>query len=555
MSACIFYDPEGYTTSKKHLMGRNAAGESFIRAFFEYTKSTGNLWAQCEREEHFTHFEEYARSFNRSDTINRISKSNIHLMETPGLLYIPGPGIGAHSYIRRIFGDMRWSLCGITHTTSSMSAMDLIAELPIAPTQPWDALICTSSAVKSNVEVILREQADYLSDRLGARKIVLPQLPVIPLGIHTDDFSFTKSQRENARREITDDSDTLIVLYSGRLSFHAKAHPLQMYQALEKAASISGKKVHLVECGWHANEPIKNAFSEARISVSPSIQWTYLDGRVQEQRNLAWACADIFCALSDNIQETFGIVPIEAMAAGLPVIVSDWDGYRDTVRDGIDGFRIPTIAPASGMAGDLASRHALGIDSYDMYCGHASSLVAVDSDKLVSAFLKLFDSEDLRKNFGERGRTRARQEYDWGKIIPLYESLWDNLRAIREGQNLDRTATYSWPARIDPTIGFKEYPTQQLTLDTMFKLHTTSAAEAISEFHSYYQLAMVNYEKYIVPTIEELEIIFTTIEDEVRNGKRYAKASTLISKIEEDRKPYVLRGLIWLIKLGLLKIQ
>ena len=28
------------------------------------------------------------------------------------------------------------------------------------------------------------------------------------------------------------------------------------------------------------------------------------------------------------------------MAAGLPVVVSDWDGYRDTVRDGVDGFRI-----------------------------------------------------------------------------------------------------------------------------------------------------------------------------------------------------------------------
>jgi glycosyltransferase involved in cell wall biosynthesis len=33
------------------------------------------------------------------------------------------------------------------------------------------------------------------------------------------------------------------------------------------------------------------------------------------------------------------------MAAGIPVVVSDWDGYKDTVRDGVDGFRIPTFKP------------------------------------------------------------------------------------------------------------------------------------------------------------------------------------------------------------------
>ena len=538
-------------------MGRNAAGESFIRAFFEHTKPTGSLWAQCEQEAHFAHFEKSARSYGRRDTINRISKFNIHQMEKPGTLFVPDPGIGALSYKRRIYGDARWSLCGITHTTSSAAAMDSIAELPISPVQPWDALICTSQAVKSNVEVILREQADYLSVRLGARKITLPQLPVIPLGIHTDDFKFTTQQQHSARLEIKDDPDEIIVLYSGRLSFHAKAHPLQMYQALEKAAKISGKKVRLVECGWHANRHIKDAFSEARMTVCPSVRWTYLDGRDKEQRNTAWACADIFCALSDNIQETFGIVPIEAMAAGLPVVVSDWDGYKDTVRDDIDGFRIPTVFPAPGLAGDLSSRHALGIDTYDRYCGHASSLVALDADRLVSALLKLINSAELRREIGERGRLRAQQDYDWEKIIPRYEALWGELQQIRESHSVNAKTTesdYCWPARLDPTIGFKEYPTRNLTLDTMFELNTKPAEELISQFTTYSKLAMVNYEQYVTPTSGELEIVFATIKEEVENGANYAKASKLVSKITEDRKPYVLRSLVWLTKLGLLNI-
>ena len=91
-----------------------------------------------------------------------------------------------------------------------------------------------------------------------------------------------------------------------------------------------------------------------------------LDGRQASARQTAWAGADVFCSLSDNIQETFGIVPIEAMAAGLPVVVSDWDGYKDTVRHGVDGFRIPTCMPQAGLATDLALRHALEVDTYDM---------------------------------------------------------------------------------------------------------------------------------------------------------------------------------------------
>jgi glycosyltransferase involved in cell wall biosynthesis len=124
----------------------------------------------------------------------------------------------------------------------------------------------------------------------------------------------------------------------------------------------------------------------------------------------------VFCSLSDNIQETFGIVPIEAMASGLPVVVSDWDGYKDTVRDGIDGFRIATCMPQAGLATDLALRHALDVDTYDMYCGHTCSLVSVDIEQAAQAFVDLFESAALRQTMGEAGRKRAQQVYDW-KVI------------------------------------------------------------------------------------------------------------------------------------------
>ena len=156
-----------------------------------------------------------------------------------------------------------------------------------------------------------------------------------------------------------------------------------------------------------------------------------LDGRDAEARNRAWAGADIFCSLVDNIQETFGISPIEAMAAGLPAVVSDWNGYKETVRDGVDGFRIPTALPRAGLGVDLAVRHATGVDDYDMYIGQVSAVTAIDIDAAANAFRALFDSPDLRRKMGDSGRARVRETFDWLVVIPQYEALWGELAAMR----------------------------------------------------------------------------------------------------------------------------
>jgi glycosyltransferase involved in cell wall biosynthesis len=74
--------------------------------------------------------------------------------------------------------------------------------------------------------------------------------------------------------------------------------------------------------------------------------------------------------LSDNIQETFGLTPVEAMACGLPVVISDWNGYKETVDDQREGFLIPTWMPPPGLGEELALAHAMGLASYDQYIGY-----------------------------------------------------------------------------------------------------------------------------------------------------------------------------------------
>ena len=83
---------------------------------------------------------------------------------------------------------------------------------------------------------------------------------------------------------------------------------------------------------------MEEAFNEASDFFLEQTTIIRLDGRDPNNRYLSWSSADIFCSFADNIQETFGLTPIEAMACGLPCVVSDWNGYKETVRDQVDGL-------------------------------------------------------------------------------------------------------------------------------------------------------------------------------------------------------------------------
>jgi alpha-maltose-1-phosphate synthase len=550
MNPCIYYHPEAYSTSGPKLMGRHAAGESFLRGFLQHA-SNQTFWLQVQKLEHAQHFHATATALQRAQPVKAVQAHHLAALAEPGLVYHPGPGIGDHAWQRAVHGHAAWSLCGITHTTSSAGAMDALAQLLTAPVQPWDAVICTSTAVKTHVERLLQAQVDHLAQRLGATRLVLPQLPVIPLGIHTKDFVCDEQDRAQARARLGVDADALVVLFMGRLSFHAKAHPLAMYQALQQAAQTAqmrGRQVVLVECGWHANEFIAKAYAAAAQQASPLVRVVTLDGRDAAQRGTAWAGADVFCSLSDNIQETFGIVPIEAMAAGLPVVVSDWDGYRDTVRDGVDGFRIPTLMPAPGLGADLAWRHAVETDTYDMYCGHTCSLVAVDVQATAQAFTRLFEAPELRREMGEAGRRRAREVYDWAAIIPRYEALWAELAEMRKGKAGElKPLAHPWPARMDPFHAFAAYPSRLLTPQTLLALVDADAASALARVRAYRQLAMVEFAKAVLPGDEDVQALLAAA-----TGPQEAQA--LVQGIEPARRPFVFRSLAWLVKLGVLRV-
>lgn len=557
MKAAIYYHPEAYSTTGPKLMGRNAAGESFLKGYLLHSQAS-EYWLQVQNKDHVSSFAEKAAELGRTRPIRFVDARSLSSIKEAGVVFHPGPGIAEHAQIRAIVNNNNssshhnaWSLCGITHTTSSAGAMDAIAQIITAPVQPWDALICTSSAVKDNVEKVLQAQVDNLRARLGISNLVLPQLPVIPLGIHTSDFEFSSETKAASRAEIGANHSDIVVLFMGRLSFHAKAHPLAMYQALEAAALKTNQNIILIECGWFGNDHIQKAYEEAAKMCCPSVRVITLDGKNPKARNLAWASADVFCSLSDNIQETFGIVPIEAMAASLPVVVSDWDGYKDTVRHGVEGFRVPTIMPQAGLATDLAARHALGIDNYDMYCGHTSSLVAVDIEACTNSLIELINSPELRAIMGSKGRTRAKEVFDWSKIIPRYQALWSELNLIRESSLAKHSSSakeHPWPARLDPFYAFASYPTEVLGPNTKFAIAGSTSAEVINRLQQLMKLKMVNYAKHVIPQEQTLISIINKI------GTEPKTALEAVSNIPTDQQARSLRSIAWLAKLGLLKV-
>jgi phosphatidylinositol alpha-mannosyltransferase len=90
--------------------------------------------------------------------------------------------------------------------------------------------------------------------------------------------------------------------------------------------------------------------------------------------------ADVFCAPAIG-SESFGLILLEAMAMGKPVVASSIEGYASVVSHGADGLLVP---PA-------------------------------DKDQLAQALVALLDDEALRREMGAKGRIKA-LEHSWERI-------------------------------------------------------------------------------------------------------------------------------------------
>jgi glycosyltransferase involved in cell wall biosynthesis len=435
---------------------------------------------------------------------------------------------------------------GVTYTLSSAAAMDNVADLILPPFRPWDALICISECAKQFTLQLHSEMKDWWRSQAGEMQFNTPQLPVILLGVDAPFFSPQPSLKQAARQHFGIEADETVFLFSGRLSFHAKANPAPMYQALEKAAL--NRKIVCIEAGVFPNESIKNEYIKAQKALAPHVRFIWADGQQEALYKQSWQAADVFISLSDNIQETFGLTPVEAMAAGLPVIVADWNGYKETVRDGIDGYRIPTTLPPAGVGADLAIRHALDLDTYDYFIGRASLATVIHPEALAAAVASLSDNTALRAEMGAAGLKRVQEVFDWPIILQSYVALADELKTLRTtyAQNQTLSERKAWPHRADPFHRFAHFPSQTLQVNW----NVVAKPEALAKFKELSQLSMASYafDKNLLPP----EMLNSLLQHLASNSALTINA--LLSAVNCPA-PLGVRSVLWLWKFDLIEIH
>jgi glycosyltransferase involved in cell wall biosynthesis len=406
---------------------------------------------------------------------------------------------------------------------------------------PCDAFICTSRAVRTAVRDTLDYIAEEMRQTTGATLPYRGRLDVLPLGIDTD--RFTPRPKPEMRRGLGWPEDAFIVLWYGRFSVVDKGDllpALRMFRRLLEANPH--RRLLFVLAGTDRRDvpfvPAMRDFAEA-LGIAEHV-WI-LDGTPQETRHQMFAAADVFTSPVDNLQETFGITPIEAMASGTPQVVSDWNGYKDTVVHGVTGYRVPTCWARCD--GDEQTDYGLGGFGYQGYLFAQS--VALDLREYQAAMQRLIDDPGLCAAMSAASRRRALDVFSWTAVIGAYEALWTELAAIAQRLSVRDLPAVPF-ARAALCRRFASFPTAMLGGDEPIAISEDGARllARIDPFpwHSSRERDLV-----------DADAILVMLESVRGEPGSFEEVVARLTANKTDRQPAVRRALLWGVKHGLLE--
>lgn len=284
--------------------------------------------------------------------------------------------------------------------------------------ESFDAVVTTSEAGWRTLTEIFEALDNFIESRLGAKPERRMKFARIPMAVN-DEFLRPGDQAQ-ARAELDLPLDTTSILYLGRLSEGFKADLEPLLLTFSRLANEYSNLMLII-----AGQDLNNKYSQVLKSLAGQLG---IENRVVirtnfpfSQKPLFYRACDIFVSPVDNIQETFGLSILEAMACGVPVVASDWSGYRDLVVNNETGFLVPTIW--NGAASRLLELVAPLQNSTS--AGHyLAQQTVVDGIDLHRCLKSLLDNPDLRRQFGEAGRRRVSSRFSWPVVIAQYEELW-----------------------------------------------------------------------------------------------------------------------------------
>jgi phosphatidylinositol alpha-mannosyltransferase len=114
-------------------------------------------------------------------------------------------------------------------------------------------------------------------------------------------------------------------------------------------------------------------------------------GLVNGGRPGYYAAADVFCTPCNKA--SFGVVLLEAMASGTPIVASDINGYRSVMQNGRQGLLVPHDSPKA----------------------------------FAESLLLLLEDQELRRRMGEEGRRSVMERYSWDTVAGNIEAFYSRL--------------------------------------------------------------------------------------------------------------------------------
>jgi glycosyltransferase involved in cell wall biosynthesis len=215
---------------------------------------------------------------------------------------------------------------------------------------------------------------------------------VVPLGINFEDFAVLPEPGE-FRRRYPDIGDRPLILFFGRINFKKG---LDILAQAFGAVARRRPDVHLVIAGpdnegWGAR--VRTWLGEQGV-----LDRTTFTGMLLGPEKLA-VLRDASLFVLPSYSENFGLAVVEAMAAGLPVIISDQVNIWREV-------------------------HEFG----------AGKIIPCDPDPLAHVIMELLEDPVLAKNIGQRGIALVRARYQWENIAKLLEVAYSNILANHQRQ-------------------------------------------------------------------------------------------------------------------------
>jgi glycosyltransferase involved in cell wall biosynthesis len=228
---------------------------------------------------------------------------------------------------------------------------------------------------------------------IGRPQRISPSMvEVLYLGVDPEIFRPRPHERASLRAEFGLPEDAPIVTLMGRYQ-DVKGHDLFVEAARRIFRKI--QNAHFVIAGDRAfggkGEERFERSIKAMVEADPELRWRVtFTGWVTKPEALL-AASDV--VVSASRFESFGMVVVEAMACGVPVVSTNVGGPSETVVDGETGFLVP-----SGRPGLIA-------------------------DRVVS----LLSSDSLRDQMGEAGRLRAERLFSLGRYVTGFSELISSL--------------------------------------------------------------------------------------------------------------------------------